>query len=91
MSKKELWKNYRAAKIAVIAAKDKARDSFAALFKIDSEVRYRRKVGGKIYTGLILTVGRYGERLKVENIETKRQYWVDSYWLVESEPNPNTI
>ncbi len=85
MNKNNLWKNYRAAKIAVIAANDKARDSFAALFKTGSEVYYRRKVGGKIHTGLILTVGRYGEHLRVKNIETKKQYWVDSYWLIESE------
>ncbi len=55
-------------------------DAFENCFKIGDEILFRRQTDGNILTGRILNVGDL--RFRVENLRTKKRYWVEYWWLV---------
>ncbi len=56
---------------------------FRKLFKAGDEVKYQRQSNGKVHVGHILEVHSCFLRLRVANIETGSEYWIDGYWLVK--------
>jgi len=60
---------------------------FADLFYVGDEIKYRRVDSGPIYTGRITHVSSDYLRVRLISIQTGKEYWVDSYWIVGLEAN----
>jgi hypothetical protein len=51
-------------------------------FLLDSEVCFKK---GNAEICAVVKQHSNGDRVKIENVHTNKQYWIDAYWLLNQE------
>jgi hypothetical protein len=57
-------------------------DAIKKAFPVNSEVNFKK---GNAEISAIVRQHSDGDRVKIENVYTNKQYWIDAYWLLKRE------